>query len=122
MDSEIIVKCGICGRKILYQGLRSVSSESNSALLFEKDIHQDGAMFWHDGEVYSTRQSESDVNAFLEEELVHKITSIAELSVRYYTCGHGCVKIAGKEEIFEFGGDSTLVDAMARALLYLVTI
>jgi hypothetical protein len=121
MSNDIIVKCGICGRKILYQGKQSVSSETISAVLCVEGVHQDGAMFWHEGEVYSSRQSENDVNAFLREELVHKIASIAELKIQYYTCGSGAVSLPADDVSFKFDQGDSESDALAEALEYLVT-
>ena len=121
MGNDIIVKCGICGNKILYQGKKFVSSELLSFRLYSGGIHQDGALFWNEGEVYPVKQAGNNVNAFLREELIHKITSITEIKVVYYTCGSGSVSIPADNKMFKFDSEHTESDALAEALEYLVT-
>lgn len=123
MENEMIVKCGVCSNRILYQGKEYVVDEIMAMRLKMKGVEQNGAMWWHAGEVYPTKQDETDCNAFLEEELVHKITAIQEMSVVYYTCGSGYVYLVAEGEKFRFDNNPiTIVDALGEALEYLLTL
>ena len=123
MCNEMIVKCGVCGNKILYQGKKYIVNEIIALQLKTKGAEQNGALWWHDGEVCLVKHNEDDCNAFLEEELVHKITAIQEMSIVYYTCGSGYVYLVAGDKKFRFDNISTtIIDALGEALEYLLTL
>jgi hypothetical protein len=122
MDNDMIVKCGICGSKILYQGKKFVVNEVLALQLKTEGAEQNGALWWHAGEVYPAKQDIDDCNAFLEEELVHKITEYGEMTIAYYTCGSGYVYIIAGDKKFKFDETKTIVDALGEALEYLLTL
>lgn len=123
MSNELIVKCGVCGHKILYQGEKYVVGKVMAAHLQVEGVEQNGALWWHGDTVVPTKVSENDCNAFLEEELVHKITAYQEMSVIYYTCGSGYVYLPILDKKFRFDNNpTTIMDALGEALYYLSTL
>lgn len=121
VDHQIICRCKVCGKQFLYQGKGDVTSLSLSEQLKTIGVEQNGCLFWVNGDVTPVPGIDSP-SAFSQHELGHKFEQLgAVVTITSFTCGKGYVTINDYPEQFWFGDGVTIVDALANALVYLIT-
>lgn len=119
---KIIIICEFCGRRVLVHEPSQVSKEEKSLMMKDAGVEQDGKLFWdvENNKIVPKQPSPTAPNAFTDHELLHKVQSVTDVTVKYTTSGPNKVILDGPEVEFEFDGNTvTLADALSDAMLYL---